>query len=68
MPPKFPLVAPFSTIRRIYPSPRKYQAILDANPGCILGVISKTGAMEKTVTLTRIGMDFHKTTQKVSPL
>lgn len=65
MPPNFPLVVPFSAVRRIYPTPRTYKAILEANPGCILGVVSKTGAMPKTATLTRIGMDFHKKTQKV---
>lgn len=67
MPPKFPLVCPISTIKRIYPVPSTYKAILAANPDCILGIVSKSGAMEKTVTLTRLGLGFHTTTKKVRP-
>lgn len=67
MPPKFPLVCPISTIKRIYPAPSTYKAILAANPDCILGIVSKSGAMEKTVTLTRLGLGFHTTTKKVRP-
>lgn len=63
-----PQILSMKDIRRFYPSRTLINGYFrkPENRGCIFGIISKTGAMPKTRTMTMLRVKQHKLTGKVS--